>query len=71
MLVKTLLEHCDMGFDLVVIADSTSGHTMKYSSVKGAQIEAGGNKIISWEVGYNLEEEKDFFHHEFILFITI
>lgn len=51
MLVKTLLKHCETGFELIVIADSTTGHTMEYSNVKDAQIEAGGNKVISWETG--------------------
>lgn len=64
MLVKTLLRHCETGFDLVFVADSATGHTMEYSSVKDAQIEAGDNRIIGWEVG--LSEER-----EFVLFITI
>ena len=64
MLVKTLLKKCGTGFDLIVVADSTSGHTMEYSSVKDAQIEAGSNRLIEWEVGISED-------HEFVLFITI
>lgn len=71
MLVKTLLKHCETGFDLVVIADSATGHTMEYSCVKDAQIEAGGNKIISWEVGINVEMGLRHFARRMILFITI
>ena len=64
MLVKTLLRQCATGFDLVIIADSTSGHTMEYSSVAAALIQAGDNRLTEWEVGISEE-------HEFILFITI
>ena len=64
MLVKTLLKKFGTGFDLIVVADSTSGHTMEYSSVKDAQIEAGSNRLIEWEVGISED-------HEFVLFITI
>ena len=71
MLVKTLLKSCGTGFDLVIIADSTSGHTCEYNSVEEARIEAGSDKVIEWEVGCNLEEGKNLYHHEFILFITI
>lgn len=68
MLVKTLLKHCSTGFDLVIIADSASGHTMEYSSVKDAQIEAGdGNRIISWEAGSYVEGRTI----KLVLFITI
>lgn len=66
MLVKTLLKSCDTGFDLVIVADSTSGHTMEFSSVKEAQIVAGGDKVISWEVG----ARKDIVR-QWVLFITI
>lgn len=33
MLIRTLLMKCDTGFDLVVIVDSTSGHSFEYESV--------------------------------------
>ena len=63
-MIKTLLKYCGTGFDLVFISDSTSGHNYEFSSVKDAQIEAGDNRIISWEVGISEE-------HEFVLFITV
>ena len=57
MLVKTLLNNCETGFDLVIIADSTSGHTMEFSSVKDAKIVAGSCRIIAWEVGCSEDHE--------------
>lgn len=71
MLVKTLLKECETGFDLVIIADSTSGHTMEYSSVEKARIEAGGNRLISWEVGVGEEISRGIMKRKFVLFITI
>lgn len=71
MLVKTLLKHCETGFDLVIVADSVSGHTMEFSSVKDAQIVAGGDKIISWEVGLGEMIGNSFCHRKFVLFITV
>ena len=68
MLVKTLLKRCGTGFDRVIVADSTSGHTMEFSSVKDAQIVAGGDRIVSWEVGVY---EGDYEHMIFVLFITV
>lgn len=67
MLVKTLLKYCGTGFDLVIVADSTSGHTMEFSSVKDAQIVAGGDRIISWEVGFNVTRNE----RTIVLLITI
>ena len=67
MLVKTLLKKCDTGFDLVIVADSTSGHTMEFSSVKDAQIVVGGERIISWEVGFNAARNE----RTIVLLITI
>lgn len=64
MLVKTLLKQCSTGFDLVIVADSVSGHTMEFDSLGHAVIDAGGNRVISWEVGISED-------HEFVLFITI
>lgn len=71
MLVKTLLKTCETGFDLVIVADSTSGHTMEFSSVKDAQIVAGGDKIISWEVGVCESIGRKACKREFVLLITI
>lgn len=71
MLVKTLLNHCETGFSRVIVADSTTGHTMEYSNVKDAQIEAGGNKVISWETGYSEEIGKGYHKRIFVLLITI
>lgn len=71
MLIKSLLKKCETGFDLIVIADSTSGHTMEYKSVEDAQIEAGSNKIISWEVGFSEVAGNNFYNRKFILLITI
>ena len=68
MLVKTLLKSCETGFDLVIVADSTSGHTMEFNTVKDAQIVAGGDRVVSWEVGVS---EGDYKHMNFVLFITI
>ena len=68
MMIKSLLKKCETGFDRVIVADSTSGHTMEYSSVKDAQIGAGDNKIISWEVGCY---DEGWEHLMFVLFITI
>nr|DAU33191.1 MAG TPA: hypothetical protein [Caudoviricetes sp.] len=51
MLVKTLLNTCATGFDLVIVADSTSGHTYEYDSIQEAQIVAGSDRIVSWEAG--------------------
>ena len=67
MLVKTLLTKCDTGFDLVIVADSTSGHTMEFDSVKNAQIVAGSDRIISWEVGFNVTRNE----RTIVLLITI
>ena len=69
MLIKTLLKKCETGFDLVIIVDSTSGHTMEYSSVKDAQIEAGSNKVIAWEIGVGMSNTSHMF--KFVLYITI
>lgn len=55
MLVKTLLKYCGTGFDMVFIADSISGHNHEYYSVKDAQIEAGGDRVIEWETGAYLD----------------
>lgn len=71
MLVKTLLKKCETGFDLIVVADSATGHTMEYRSVADALIEAGGNKIISWEVGFSVVTGYNFYHRKFILLVTI
>ena len=71
MLVKTLLKSCETGFDLVVIADSTSGHTMEFNTVKDAQIVAGGDRVVSWEVGVSIETGYKTVKRHFILFITI
>lgn len=67
MLVKTLLKRCETGFSFVAIADSTSGHTREYISVKEAQIEAGDNKVIAWETGVYLEGSQI----KLVLFITV
>ena len=67
MTIKSLLKKCETGFDLIVVADSTSGHTVEYSNVKDAQIEAGSIKIISWEVGYYVDGRTI----KILLFITI
>ena len=67
MLVKTLLKKCETGFDLVFVADSTSGHTMEFDSVKNAQIVAGSEKVISWEVGFNAARNE----RTIVLLITI
>ena len=64
MLVKTLLKNCGTGFDLVIVADSASGLTFEFSSVKEAKIVAGGDRLISWEAG--LSED-----HGFVLLITV
>lgn len=69
MLVKTLLKECATGFNLVIIADSTSGHTMEFDSIKNAQIVAGSDKVISWEVGFNLGSRA--VGRRFVLLITI
>ncbi len=71
MLVKTLLKDCETGFDLVIIADSVSGHTMEFDSVKNAQIVAGSDKVISWEVGQYEEFSRGVTWHRLVLFITI
>lgn len=71
MLVKTLLKSCATGFDLVIVADSTSGHTMEFSSVKEAQIVAGGDRIISWETGVITEIGYKKECPTMVLFITI
>lgn len=71
MLVKTLLKHCETGFDLVNVADSTSGHTMEYESLGHAVIEAGGNKVISWEIGICEEMGRGFVTRKWVLYITI
>ena len=67
MLIKSLLKKCETGFDLVIVADSTSGHTMEFSSVKDAQIVAGGDRIISWEVGFNVTRNE----RTVVLLITV
>lgn len=64
MLIKTLLRNCGTGFDLVIVADSTSGHTMEFSSVKDANIVAGGDRLISWEAGISED-------HGLVLLITV
>lgn len=64
MLVKTLLKNCETGFDLVVVVDSVAGHTLEFSSVSEAQIVAGSDRLIAWEVG--LSED-----HGFVLLITV
>lgn len=64
MLVKTLLKRCETGFDLVVIVDSTAGHTYEFSSVANAQIAVGSERLIAWEVGVSEDRE-------FVLLITI
>ena len=64
MLVKTLLKNCETGFDLVVVVDSLAGHTMEFNSVEEAQIVAGSDRLIAWEVGCSDD-------HEFVLLITI
>ena len=28
------LKNCETGFDLIIVADNTSGHTMEFKSVK-------------------------------------
>lgn len=66
MLVKTLLKSCGTGFDLVIIADSTSGHTCEYNSVEEARIVAGSNKVVEWEFGIGEEMGR-----QWVLFITI
>ncbi len=71
MLVKTLLKSCETGFDLVIVADSTSGHTLEFNSVKEAQIVAGGDRIVSWEVGVSIETGSKTVKRNFVLFITI
>jgi len=71
MLVKTLLNKCDTGFDLVIIADSTSGHTTEFDSVKNAQIVAGSAKVISWEVYEDEDFSRGVTWFRFVLFITI
>lgn len=71
MLIKTLLKRCETGFDLVIVADRTSGHTLEFTSVKDALEVAGGDKVISWEVG--ARSELGYMHQKmmFVLFITI
>lgn len=71
MLVKTLLKHCETGFDLVIVADSTSGHTLEFASVKDALDVAGGDKVITWEVGARSELVNKHQRMMFVLFITI
>lgn len=71
MLVKTLLKSCATGFDLVIVADSTSGHTLEFSSIQDAQIVAGGDRIISWEIGLGEMVGKNFRHRKLVLFITV
>lgn len=67
MTINSLLKKCGTGFDLIAVADSTSGHTCEYSSVAEAQEECKGIKIISWEVGVYVECLKI----KIALFITI
>ena len=69
MLVKTLLKSCGTGFNLVIIADSVSGHTMEYCSVEEAIAIAGSDKIVEWEVGFNLGSRAA--GRRFVLLITI
>lgn len=64
MLIKSLLKKCETGFDLIVVVDSVAGHTLEFSSVAEAQIVAGSDRLIAWEVG--LSED-----HEFVLLITV
>lgn len=71
MLIKTLLKKCETGFDLVIVADSATGHTLEFTSVKDALEVAGGDKVISWEVGARSEWEYDRVRMMFVLFITI
>ena len=71
MLVKTLLKSCATGFDLVIIADSTSGHTLEFSSIQDAQIVAGGDRIISWEAGVITETGNKKKCPTMVLFITV
>ena len=69
MLVKTLLKSCGTGFNLVIIADRVSGHTMEYSSVEEARVKAGSNNVIEWEVGFNMGSRA--VGRRFVLLITI
>lgn len=71
MLVKSLLKKCETGFDLVIIADRTSGHTYEYNSVTHALIDAGDNRLISWEVGVGEEIGRCLVTRKFVLYITI
>lgn len=71
MLIKSLLKKCETGFDLVIVADSTNGHTMEFNSVKEALIVAGGDRIISWEVGLGEMVGKNFCHRKLVLFIIV
>ena len=71
MLVKSLLKKCETGFDLVIIADSTSGHTYEYNSLAHAIIDAGDNRLKSWEVGVGEEIGRGFMTRKFVLYITI
>ena len=64
MMIKTLLKNCETGFDHVIVVDSKSGHTMEFCSVAEAEIVAGSDRLIAWEVG--LSED-----HEFVLLITV
>lgn len=71
MTINSLLKKCDSGFDRVIVADSTSGHTCDYKSVKDAQTEAGRNQVISWEVGLAEEIGRGFILRGWVLYITI
>lgn len=71
MLIKTLLKKCETGFDLVIVADSTSGHTLEFTSVKDALEVSGSEKVITWEVGRCKEIDRGSVIHKWILFITI
>lgn len=71
MTINSLLKKCDTGFDLVIVADATSGHTYEYNSVEGARIEAGSNKVISWEIGVGKEVVHGIIARKWVLYITI
>ena len=71
MTINSLLKRCDSGFDNVIVADSTSGHTYEYKSVKDVQTEAGSNQVISWEVGLAEEMGRGFIIRRWVLYITI
>ena len=61
MTINQLLRECETGFDLITIQDRDSGEApVSFDSVQNALRHYGSWHIASWEIGFDVEENKPF-----------